>query len=654
MNFNIDLKELAARESERVEWKENGDALDITHKIVKTISAFANDLSNMGGGYVVCGAKEGKDAYSFPKVDYTGLSANKLKEIEGKVLSICRDHVSPAITPIVTELANPNNPETRILVFTVLSSNDVHAYRDKDGLGSKYYVRVSRDTIEAKNGILTQLLVKKQKIEYFDHRINPQATEHDIDYILLRDYLQDMGLLKTDKSLEDYLSDTEQIAEFIPPLYGRSQLDNVLRPKNFTILLFGKRESISRLFPYRNTILSIYPGKDRGDQFAERHEISGNIIDQSKRAIELLNAQAYTIFDKVSAKPNQIKYPLRALQEGMVNAIVHRDYQIPEPNRITVFSDRIEIRSVGSLHWGVDKEKFILGKASPKWRNQCFAYLFNKLQLAQSEGQGIPTIIKTMKDEGCPPPNFEIEPESITCILPAHPRHQIIKDIQGIQDKIILEKYEEAKTEILRLLELDMYNFRVLDLYCEIGVKLNEQVDILHFIEKNKIKLGDINPNTLVTIADTLLQIKDNKEAGKVANTALNIAFQGKLEENSLIKAVISLKKVGEPDEVIALINEAIRRNTNLAHNATLLEKRATSKMDLAKTCINTANAKDSSPRTKARAWEKCRELLNEAESDLTKAMQASEHSVERYYIEKDIQFLQRMKKNAEKPERRF
>jgi predicted HTH transcriptional regulator len=51
MNFNIDLKELARRESEQVEWKENGDDIKIAEGIVKTISAFANDIANVGGGY---------------------------------------------------------------------------------------------------------------------------------------------------------------------------------------------------------------------------------------------------------------------------------------------------------------------------------------------------------------------------------------------------------------------------------------------------------------------------------------------------------------------------------------------------------------------------------------------------------------------------
>lgn len=428
MYFNIDLSELSLRESERVEWKENGDDIDVVKKIVKTISAFANDISNFGGGYVVCGAKEIKDDYGFPKVQYKGLTANKLKEIEGKVTQHCRDYIHPALSPIIEEIINPEDSSTRILVFVILASPDAHIYRD--GQTSTYYVRISRETREAKNGILTQLLIKKQKIEYFDKRINNTATEADIDVLLFRDSMQQMGLLFPEKSLADYFSDREQIAELIAPLFVRTGLDNILRPRNFTLLMFGKKASITALFTEAYTVLSIYRGIDRSESTAERYIFTGSIIEQAKKSIELLNSQIYTAFDKNSNKPNQVKYPIRALQEAVINAIVHRDYEIPEPIRITVFINRIEIQSPGALHWGVDREKFLQGRASPKWRNQSFAYLFNKLQLSQSEGQGIPTIIRTMKEEGCPAPIFEIESESLTCILPANPRHQLIRESQ--------------------------------------------------------------------------------------------------------------------------------------------------------------------------------------------------------------------------------
>jgi predicted HTH transcriptional regulator len=415
MKYNIDLKELSQRESEKVEWKETGDDINIVTGIVKTISAFANDIANFGGGYVVCGAKEIKDEYGFPKLVFSGLSANKLKEIEGKVLQHCRDYVSPSIAPLVQELDSPGDESKRILVFIIIADSVAHTYRD--GETAKYYVRIGRETREARNGILRQLFENKRQVTPFDKRPNPNVDETDIDSLLFRDCMNEMNLLQPLKQLEDYYSDKEQIAEFVPPLFAKKSLDGNLCMRNFALFMFGKKTSISLNFPDIYTILSFYGGTDRSDPGGERYSLTGSIIEQAKKVIGLMDTLTYTMFDKTSAKPNKEKYPKRALQEAVINAIVHRDYEIAEPVRITVFSDRIEIRSPGTLHWGVDKEKFIAGKASPKWRNQSFAYLFNKLRLTQSEGQGIPTIIRTMKEEGCPAPVFEIEDESVTCIL---------------------------------------------------------------------------------------------------------------------------------------------------------------------------------------------------------------------------------------------
>jgi predicted HTH transcriptional regulator len=418
MAYIIDLKELSQRESEKVEWKENGDDKNVIKSIVKTISAFANDIANFGGGYVVCGAKEIKDEYGFPKLKFTGLSAVKLKEIEGKVLQHCRDYVNPSIAPIVQELENPENEQTRILVFIVIADSHVHTYRDGESLN--YYVRIGRETRAAKNGIFRQLMESKQQIVPFDKRPNPNVGETDIDPLLFRDCMNEMELLQPSKQLEDYISDKEQIAEFIPPLFAPKPLDGGLCLRNFALLMFGKKKSITLNFPDTYLILSVYYGVDRSEPGGKQYALTGSIIEQAKKTIDLLETQTYIFFDKTSGKPNKEIFPKRALQEAVVNAIVHRDYQIEEPVRITIFSNRIEIRSPGTLHWGIDREKFKSGKASPKWRNQSFAYLFKKLKLAQAEGQGISTIIRTMREEGCPDPVFEIEEENVTCILSAH------------------------------------------------------------------------------------------------------------------------------------------------------------------------------------------------------------------------------------------
>jgi hypothetical protein len=417
--------------------------------------------------------------------------------------------------------------------------------------------------------------------------------------------------------------------------------------------MFGKKSSITVLFPEAYTILSIYKGIDRSEPTAERYILTGTIVEQAKKSIELLNTQAYTAFDKTSSKPNQIKYPMRALQEAVINAIVHRDYEVPEPIRITVFADRIEIKSAGTLDWGVDREKFLKGKASPKWRNQSFAYLFNKLQLAQSEGQGIPTIIRTMKEEGCPEPIFEIEPESLTCILPAHPRHQIIRELQEIQDKIILQNYEEAKSQVLTLLEKDLYNFRSLDLYCEIVAKLKLSDELYNFLETKKIDLYLINPNTLINIAEVLTFDKDNLQHQSIATRALSAALSGKIEESQIAKAVVNLKKIGEPEEVIRFVSESILKYPNLARNFTLMQKRATAKIDLAKRCIDAGRNRNSNQRTKVRAWEMCRQMLEEAENDLNIALENVDNYNERLFIESDMKFLNKMKQIAKKTSHR-
>jgi predicted HTH transcriptional regulator len=414
----IDLKELSKRESENVEWKENGDDKHIVASIVKTISAFANDIANFGGGYVVCGAREIKDEYGFPKLKFTGLSAGKLKEIEGKVLQHCRDYVSPSIAPIVQELENPEDESTRIIVFLVSADSQAHTYRD--GETSNYYVRIGRETRVAKNGIFRQLMESKQQIVPFDRRPNLNTSEKDIDPLLFRDCMNEMELLQPNKQLDDYISDKEQIAEFIPPLFAKKSLDGGLCLRNFALLMFGKKKSITLNFSDTYLILSVYYGVDRSEPSGKQYALTGSIIEQAKKSLDLLETQTYISFDKTSNKPNKEIFPKRALQEAVVNAIVHRDYQIEEPVRITIFSDRIEIRSPGTLHWGVDREEFKKGKANPKWRNQSFAYLFKKLKLAQAEGQGISTIIRTMREEGCPDPVFEIEEENVTCILPAH------------------------------------------------------------------------------------------------------------------------------------------------------------------------------------------------------------------------------------------
>lgn len=416
MSARIDLSELARRENEQTEWKESVADVD---DVVATLAAFANDLQNLGGGYVVCGAKEEKDAHGFPRLARTGLGAARLKEVEGTVMARCRDRVSPPIAPLVEELP-ADDPERRILVFLQPATGTAHSFR-RGSEGAKHFVRVSRSTIEARNGLLRDLLVRKGVQEPWDRRPCNSATVNDLDLLALRDALQRMGVFSPGRGVEPYLVEGAQISPFVPPLCLAEPLTGVLRPRNYAVLLFGREPQ--RFIPGAFSIYSSYPGRDRAAPVARRLEIAGTLIDQARRLQELLDAEAVTLFDKSDFEaPNAEKYPRRALQEAMINALAHRDYELVDPARFTSYADRVEMVSPGSLPMGVTLGDLRRRVVTPRWRNQALAWFLSRLQLAQAEGQGIVTIRSAMKAAGCPPPRFDASEVSVSCVLRAHPR----------------------------------------------------------------------------------------------------------------------------------------------------------------------------------------------------------------------------------------
>lgn len=446
---DLDLTELATRESEQVEWKENVASVE---DVVQTVVAFANDLANLGGGYVICGAREVKDEHGFQRLEQLGMTAARCREVEERTLALCRSHVDPPLVPLASELTTAD-PSRRMLVFTVPRSNRAHSYRQKTDTG-KYYIRVGRQTVEARNGLLRELLVRKGDIEPWDYQPCKTATVADIDLIALRDAMQRMGVFDPARGLEPFLSDVTRLHALTPSLCVRSPLSpstpnttDVFCPRNFTILLFGR--DVQRHVPGAYAIFSIYPGTDRAEPWAERHEVTGNLIEQERQLRELLNTHAYILFDKQNpSTPNAVKYPQKALKEAMINALAHRDYAQHDPLRITVFADRIEIVSPGSLPLGIKVADFREGRVTAKWRNQSLAWFFNRLQLAQAEGQGISTILREMKNEGCPQPSFDATEDRVTCVLPAHPRNVLMRAAAG--------KFEltEVRRLILAMLEL--------------------------------------------------------------------------------------------------------------------------------------------------------------------------------------------------------
>lgn len=619
MRPTIDLDRLAARESEQIEWKENvADVADVA----RTLSAFANDLSNLGGGYVICGAAEQKDENGFPSLVRTGLTASRLREVQGRVLQFCRDLVSPPISPLVEEIET-EDPERRILVFVQPSTGQAHSFRSGEE-GGKHWVRIGSDTREARNGTLRELLVRKGATPPWDRRICAGATVNDLDLLALRDALQQMRVFSSEKGVEAFLSDEAQISAFVPPLLEREPLTNILRPRNFAMLLFGREPQ--RFIAGAVSLFSVYPGRDRSDVHAERHELAGTVISQARRLNELLDVQSYTAFDKSdSGSPNAVKYPKRALYEAMGNGLAHRDYEAIDPTRVTVFEDRIEILSPGTLPFGVDQEAFKTGQARPKWRNQALAWFFNRLQLAQAEGQGIPTILRSMKEEGCPPPKFEIDEAMVLCVLPAHPRHALLRELREVEQDLAIGDLPGAQSAIIKLLDADPHNIRGLQLFAEIQTALRDGQSMLERIRSAGFDVEKLPKDLLLEFSEALLSGVDvTEEQRNAARRLLNVAARGRLEERELRRIAVAMLRSREEKEVLRMIEDFSRDHPESLQSASVEQLVGDAYIGLAKKCYNAARRRNAPPAMRARSWGQFDEYVQEAEKHLARASSIS------------------------------
>jgi ATP-dependent DNA helicase RecG len=612
---SIDLDQLAIRESEQIEWKENVADPD---NVVATLSAFANDLANLGGGYVICGVRETKDEHGFPVLVREGLTASRLKEVEGVVLTRCRERVSPPITPLVQEVSLPDQ-DRRVLVFIQPSTGHAQSFR-RGNDGAKHFVRISRETREARNGVLRDLLVRKGAQEPWDRRICSGASVNDLDLLALRDSLQRMRVFSAATGVERYLSEENYLSPFVPSLCKREPLTGVLRPRNFAMLLFGRDPQ--RFIPGAISLFSIYPGRDRADPHAERHEIAGTVIEQARRLSELLDVQSFTTFDKTDPRaPNAVKYPKRALYEAMGNALAHREYELDDPVRITVFDDRIEVQSPGSLPFGVDPERFAEGKAGPRWRNQSLAWFFNRLQIAQAEGQGIPTILRTMQEEGCPPPRFEIEEARVICTLPAHPRYALLRELREVEQDLGLGDFVRAQQGVTRLLLRDPENIRALQLFAEVQTALRDPEPIERMLSVSGYDVARLPAGISLQLSEALLSNPEPTESQRaLARRLLTAAGNGRLEERELRRIAVALLRSGEPKGALSVIDRSVQDHPEWKDTASFHQLRGDAYIGLAKRARNTATRKRLSTATRQRAWAQFREYIEKAEEELVRS----------------------------------
>lgn len=149
-------------EWERVEFKAGWNPEDIIH----TVCAFANDLHNWGGGYIIVGINEKNGRPILPPI---GLDENSLDKIQKEVINLSYQ-VQPSYFPIM----QPYVLKGKHILVLWCPAGDNRMYTAPLTLGGKAqrqpYVRVGSESIIAKGENLRQLMELTARIS-FDDRI---------------------------------------------------------------------------------------------------------------------------------------------------------------------------------------------------------------------------------------------------------------------------------------------------------------------------------------------------------------------------------------------------------------------------------------------------------------------------------------------------
>lgn len=414
-----DLLQGQVIESNRIELKSGWDD-QIKASVVRTICAFANDLLNLGGGYVVLGVREEGGRAVFPPVGLTGMN---LERVQKEVRGACK-RIVPDFLPLLFPVFHEDIP----LIVIWAPGGDTRPYQAPENLnvpGSplQFWIRRGPETIKAQGEDLRQLFALTAKVP-FDDRRNLEARIEDISPLLVRRFLHDIE---------------SDLVNHAPPIDDRQLyrlLNLVFRinahevPRNVSLIFF--HEDPDRFFRGARTEVVRF---NRDGDLLEEREFHGPISYQISSVLEHLGSQGGKFLETVPGQAEvekTVPYPYGAIEEALGNAFYHRSYEAPpEPVKVYQYTDRLEVISYPGPVSGIQPKHFEPGESIPPVpaRNRRIGDFLKELRLAERRGSGIPKIQRKMRQNGSPDARFDFDEERtyFQVTLPIHPRYLAIR-----------------------------------------------------------------------------------------------------------------------------------------------------------------------------------------------------------------------------------
>jgi ATP-dependent DNA helicase RecG len=317
----IEIIELIGRgEDSRTQFKQT----------ITSPESVAGDLvafSNSKGGRIVIGVND--------QGAVVGLSSDDIRRINQLVSNAATDRVRPSVNP-TTE----NVPVGGLLVMVVTVQEGISKpYADNSGV---FWVKSGADKRRVTSREEVQRMLQSADLIHADELPIEGTTTGDIDLKHFSGFFEKLYGEPLDKALDrDRLS-------------LRRLLNNLGLAREATLnlaglMIFGRQPQRHR--PAFVVKAVAFVGNDpAGDKYRDSQDIEGCLRDLHKETMSFLTRNLRRLQgEKGINTEGDLEVPLAALEELVVNMLLHRDYFISAPWRVMLFDNRIELISPGAL-----------------------------------------------------------------------------------------------------------------------------------------------------------------------------------------------------------------------------------------------------------------------------------------------------------------
>jgi len=358
-------------------------------KLYGTLSSFSNQS---GGGTIIFGIHE-KDDF-----EITGVYDAQYVQVQVTNQAL---QMQPVVRPVFTVALI----DEKTIVSAEISECEIYdkpCYYKGAGRLRGSYIRVGEADQPMTEYEIYSYEVFKRKIQD-ELRIVERADMQSFDEDSLAEYY--IRLKKAKPNL------AKQTNEKILILQGFVEKE---KPTVAGIMLLG--EYPQAYFPQLSITAMVVAGTKfgeigvNGERFIDNQRIEGTIPQMLNDALAFVrrNSRNATIINNDGVRADRSEYPMKAVREILLNALIHRDYSIHTDNspiRLILYNDRLEVENPGGLYGRITIDD--LGKVSADTRNPFIAGGLEVMIDTENRFSGIPTIRDEMKSAGLLPAIFE-------------------------------------------------------------------------------------------------------------------------------------------------------------------------------------------------------------------------------------------------------